>query len=73
MEYSELISVVIPSYNRKDKLPACLESVLNQTYGNIEVIVVDDASTDGTEELFRDISDPRVKFLRYEENHFSGQ
>ena len=30
MEYSELISVVIPSYNRKDKLPACLESVLNQ-------------------------------------------
>ena len=69
MEYSELISVVIPSYNRKDKLPACLESVLNQTYGNIEVIVVDDASTDGTEELFRDISDPRVKFLRYEENH----
>ena len=69
MEYSELISVVIPSYNRKDKLPACLESELNQTYGNIEVIVVDDASTDGTEELFRDISDPRVKFLRYEENH----
>ena len=34
-----------------------------------KVLVVDDASTDGTEELFREISDPRVKYLRYEENH----
>lgn len=69
MEYGELISVVIPSYNRKDKLPSCIESVLSQSYGNIEVIVVDDASTDGTELLFRNISDARVRYLRYEENH----
>ncbi len=68
MEYSELISVVIPSYNRKDKLPACMESVLGQSYGNIELIVVDDASTDGTQELFREMSEPRVVYLRYEEN-----
>lgn len=68
MEHSELISVVIPSYNRKDRLPACIDSVLAQSYGNIELIVVDDASTDGTQELFRNIRDPRVKFLRYEEN-----
>ena len=63
------ISVIIPTYNRKEKLPACVDSVLAQTYQNIEVLVVDDASTDGTEELFREISDPRVKYLRYEENH----
>ena len=68
MKNSELISVVIPSYNRKDKLPACMESVLGQSYGNIELIVVDDASTDGTQELFREIGDPRVRYLRYEEN-----
>lgn len=49
---NDLISVVIPTYNRKDKLPACIESVLAQTYTNIEVIVVDDASTDGTQHLF---------------------
>ena len=55
------ISVIIPTYNRKEKLPACVDSVLAQTYQNIEVLVVDDASTDGTEELFREISDPRVK------------
>lgn len=48
----KLISVVIPTYNRKEKLPACIVSVLEQTYQNIEVLVVDDASTDGTEQFF---------------------
>lgn len=64
----KLISVVIPTYNRKEKLPACIKSVLSQTYENIEVLVVDDASTDGTEELFSQISDPRLHYLRYKEN-----
>lgn len=64
----DLISVIIPSYNRKDKLPACLESVLSQTYAPIEVIVVDDASTDGTGAFFETFSDPRLRYLRYEEN-----
>lgn len=68
MDQQALISVVIPSYNRKDKLPACIESVLGQSYKNIEVIVVDDASTDGTPALFQRISDPRLRYLRYEEN-----
>lgn len=63
-----LISVVIPTYNRKEKLPECIESVLSQSYKNIEVIVVDDASTDGTEELFTQLSDKRVRYLRYEKN-----
>ena len=65
---NKLISVVIPCYNRRDKLPACLFSVLGQTYSNLEVIVVDDASTDGTQELFENITDPRVKYYRYEQN-----
>lgn len=65
---NKLISVVIPCYNRRDKLPACLLSVLGQTYANIEVIVVDDASTDGTEALFTALPDPRIKYFRYEQN-----
>lgn len=68
MEFCELISVVIPTYNRREALPAAIESVCAQTYENIELIVVDDASTDGTHELFAAISDPRVKYLRYEQN-----
>ena len=65
---NDLISVVIPTYNRKDKLPACIESVLAQTYANLEVIVVDDASTDGTQHLFDAPGDPRVRYVRYEQN-----
>lgn len=65
---NDLISVVIPTYNRRDKLPACIASVLAQTYRNIEVIVVDDASTDGTERLFDRGIDPRVHYVRYGDN-----
>ena len=46
-----LVSVVIPTYNRGDRVIAAIESVLNQTYDNIEVIVVDDGSTDDTTEI----------------------
>lgn len=64
----KLISVIIPTYNRKEKLVKCIESVLGQSYEKIEVLVVDDASADGTEELFGNISDMRLKYLRYETN-----
>ena len=68
MKESELVSVVIPSFNRRDKILASVESVLNQSYDNIELIVVDDASTDGTCKLFESYPDKRLRFLRYEEN-----
>ena len=48
-----MISVVVPSYNRVDILPRCLESLTKQTYANREVVVVDDGSTDGTAEYLR--------------------
>ena len=49
------ISVIIPTYNRKNTLPRAVESVLNQTYKPIEIIVVDDGSTDGTKEWFSEM------------------
>lgn len=64
----KLISVIIPAYNRKEKLPACLDSVLKQKYPNFEVIVVDDGSSDGTETLFTAEPEQRVKYFRYERN-----
>ena len=45
---SELISVIIPVYNIEKYIANCLESVVSQTYDNIEVIVIDDGSTDKT-------------------------
>ena len=64
----ELVSVIIPTYNRKNTIMKATKSVLNQTYKNIEVIIVDDASTDGTENLFKENIDKRVRFYRYTEN-----
>ena len=49
------ISVIIPTYNRKNTLPRAVESVLKQTYKPIEIIVVDDGSTDGTKEWFSEM------------------
>lgn len=64
----ELISVVIPTYNRAGTIMTSLGSVLAQTWPRIEVIVADDGSADGTEKLFEGVSDPRVRYFRYEPN-----
>jgi glycosyltransferase involved in cell wall biosynthesis len=59
-----LVSVIIPAYNAERTLEATLLSVLGQTIGEIEVIVVDDGSTDGTSERARSVGDPRLRVLR---------
>ncbi|WP_022946022.1 glycosyltransferase family 2 protein [Pseudoalteromonas ruthenica] len=67
---SPLVSVYIPTRNRADVLSRALHSVLCQTYQNIEVLVVDDGSTDGTQELMKQFTDQfsRVKYFRCEKS-----
>jgi glycosyltransferase involved in cell wall biosynthesis len=62
-----LVSVVIPAYNREQVLPRALSSVLSQTYADLEVIVVDDGSDDGTKLIIEDYArkDSRVRALAH--------
>jgi glycosyltransferase involved in cell wall biosynthesis len=69
-----LVSVIIPTYNRAELVSRAIESALAQTYANIEVIVVDDGSTDGTEQILsrRYGHEPRVIYLRQENKGVSA-
>lgn len=59
---NDLISIIVPAYNIADYLPRCLDSILNQTYSNIEIIVVSDGSTDNTNQVIAEYAqkDSRV-------------
>ncbi len=59
-----LFTVVISTYNRKHVLPRAISSVLGQTFGDFELIVIDNGSTDGTESAVGAIKDPRIKYVR---------
>lgn len=71
---NELISVVIPIYNRESTLQKCVDSVLAQTYKNIEVILVNDGSTDRSGDICRRYEqiDPRVKVISKENGGLSS-
>lgn len=62
------ISVIIPTYNRKELLPRAIVSVFNQTFRDFEIIVVDDASSDGTMDVLRRFHDARLHYIRQKEN-----
>jgi len=65
---SGLVSCVIYTYNRAAILSRAIRSVLNQTYQNFELIISDDCSSDNTEEVVLNFTDPRIKYFRNEKN-----
>ena len=62
------LSICIPTYNRVGYLKKCLKSVLAQVTDEVEVVVEDNCSTDGTEEWMKTMSDPHVRYIRNQEN-----
>lgn len=65
---NDLVSVVIPCYNAEKYIEKCLQSVLNQTHTNLEIIVIDDASTDKSLEIISKIEDKRLKIVQNQTN-----
>ena len=63
-----LVSVIIPTRNRVEMLCRAVNSVLSQTFDNLECIVVDDESHDNTEKVINSFEDDRLKYFRHEKN-----
>ena len=66
------VSVIIPTYNRGNLIIKSIKSVLNQTFKNLEVIVIDDGSSDNTEHLVNKITDKRLKYVKLSSNKGSS-
>ena len=63
-----MISVIISTYQRPDRLKKAIQSVLNQTYPDFELIVVDDNSKDNTQDIVKSFKDPRISYLKRTKN-----
>lgn len=64
-----LVSIIMPSYNTAQYIEKTIKSVLDQTYTNWELIIVDDCSTDNTDEVVKNyLTDKRIKYLKNEQN-----
>ena len=63
-----LVSVCIPAYNNAEYIKDTIDSILNQTYQNIELVIVDDNSKDNTYELIQKIGDERIKLYHNDKN-----
>ncbi len=64
----ELVSIIMPSYNTAKYIKETIESVINQTYTNWELLIVDDCSTDNTDEIVKKFKDERIKYFKNEKN-----
>ena len=60
---SPLFTVIITTYNRRDLVPRAIQSVLHQTYGDFELLLIDNGSTDDTRTIVQSIQDPRIKYI----------
>lgn len=68
MKEQPLVSIIIPTYNREKYIWRAINSCLKQTYENIEVLVIDDCSTDSTKKVVTSILDSRVKYFKNRKN-----
>lgn len=63
-----MVSIIMPTYNREKTIKRAIDSILEQTYQDFEIIIVDDNSKDNTEQIVKSIEDRRIIYIRNEEN-----
>ena len=63
-----MVSVIVPTYNRVHLLRETIESIMSQTFNDLELIIVDNVSEDGTEEYVNGLEDPRIRYYRNSNN-----
>ncbi len=67
-----LVSVIMPCYNAEKNINKSIDSVLNQKYQNLELIIIDDNSSDSTREILAQLADPRIKIIYSSKNFGAG-
>lgn len=72
MEENIKVSVVVTAYNKQDSIEKCLQSIIDSSYKNLEIIVVEDKSTDDTLEVVKGIKDSRIILIENRENLGAG-
>lgn len=73
MDNNPVVSIIVPVYNVEAYIEECLDSIVNQTYQQLEIIVVDDGSTDASSQLVKKyLADNRILFIEQENQGLSG-
>lgn len=67
-----MLSIIIPNYNSEKHINKCLNSILEQTYKDYEIIIVDDMSTDNSVELIKEYKDERIKLIELDHKAYNG-
>lgn len=68
MDQNKKVSIIIPTYNRAESIGTSIQSILDQTWQNYEIIVVDDGSTDNTRQIVENYVDDRIRYIYMEKN-----
>lgn len=68
MSQEELVTVFIPMYNAKQYIKQSLDSIINQSYKNLDILIIDDGSTDGSKEVVKQYNDKRIRLICNEKN-----
>lgn len=67
-----LVSVILPMYNAENTIAECMDSIIRQTYTNMEIIVIDDGSTDNSVKIVKGYRDKRIRIFQYKHNYIAN-